>query len=283
MSRPALLALTLALVVGCGDEFTNAVFETDQAFLDAVPRARDLRLNGTTLTDGVLQQALVGQRAELYSITRATTLQIDRVVFHQLRDIERLVDEPPSERADDRRAWGPFRHPLDDFESRFVMTRDDLGFAYAYEARIDDGEFTAVIDGRFQPEGPRAGTGEMTFDVADGAFSVSYALDETGGVDIAMASVDGNFAYRREADTSGEFEMAVRGEEGETFEMRTRWVAGGSGRADARSSKNEAVVVSECWDDAFGRTWYDVGLLSEGDVETCAFQDAALPERVTLP
>ncbi len=293
--RTSFLFLFVALGAGCGEEFSNAVFDTDQAFLDAVPRARDLRLSGVVAEDGVIRQALIGQAAELYATTRTTTLQVDRAVFHQLREVERLVAEPPSERGEDRRVWGPFRHPLDDFETRFVMTRTSGAFDYAYETRRADGDdFEVAIDGNFDPEDSRVGAGQLNFHLGDGAFSVTYVLEEDGAVDMQLESRalssgtdgahDANYAYRRGADGSGDFEMAVRGADGNTFVLRTRWVAGGSGRADARGANAEQThEVSECWDAVFARTWYDAGAFEEGDADSCAFADKALPERVSLP
>lgn len=294
--RTSCLLLLLALTTGCGDAFSNAVFDTDQAFLDAVPRARDLRLTGPLAEDGVIRQALIGQTAELYAVTRSTTLQVDRAVFHQLREVERLVAEPPTERGEDRRVWGPFRHPLDDFETRFVMTRADGAFEYAYQTRpaSGGGDFEVAIDGRFDPERSRVGAGQLTFHLGAGAFTVTYVLEEDGSVDMELAAraldgdgdtgYDANYAYRRDAGGTGDFEMAVRGANGDTFELRTRWTAAGPGRADVRGGDGVRThMVSECWDAVFARTWYDAGALEEGDAGSCAFAEAALPERVSLP
>ncbi|MBM4321373.1 MAG: hypothetical protein FJ125_15880 [Deltaproteobacteria bacterium] len=192
-----LLALSAA-AGGCGDEYTNAVFDEDTAFLAAVPLARELALSAPWWEGGAVavghgsglagrQQALgegdgdhdgedgrgldegaaIGEAAptsELYRNTRGLTLGLDQGVFWLLRPLDEVIAEPPALRLPDRRIWGPCRHPLDPAESRLVVQRQGEG-VYGY-----------VLEQRLVVQGPGATTGQQGFAaVLSGEFSPEAA------------------------------------------------------------------------------------------------------------
>jgi hypothetical protein len=71
----------------------------------------------------------------------------------------------------------------------------------------------------------------------------------------------------------------------EEVTLRSRWLASGAGRADARLRNGDLTVevtASECWSTTFGRTFYADSVNwqpSEGNVADCAFADQDLPAR----
>jgi hypothetical protein len=311
---PMLLALSV-LTAACGEEFSNTTFDEDARFLAAAPRTQTLRLEGPAPSqaaqDGVaqVQMALsLEDTAELYRFTRSTTLQLNRGVFALLRDVDHLVEVPPSERSEGRRQWGPFTHPLDPLESRFVMVRDGEGFAYALERRPNGSErdWGAVVAGRFDPDGSDGdGTGSLTFDLdmssgltgqpGRGLVEVQF---ERRGLERSVTmqfhdyapgggeqSYDAVYFYRRDV-AGGEFEYAFVDEQGQLIEVRSRWRQDGAGRADARVHAEREFLVSECWGTDFGSAWriIEPGLFTEtGDADACAFESRELPTRVTPP
>ena len=309
--------------VACGEPFTNAIFEEDVAFLAAIPHTYELRISGpaSDSTGGTVSQALATERSELYELTRRTALGIDHGVLRLLRDIDRIVDAPPTERDADRRVWGPFRHPLDPVESRFVMDRGAGDrFVYRLEQRVaeggelkaDDEPYTAVISGDYESTGSvRHGTGTLTFDfdasarltggATQGRVEVDYEqraeeLSLTvrlfGFVDQAGAEpIDAAYAFVRSVDGVGDFEFAFVGESGERIEIRSRWRPTGTGRADGRvvwvnGPQTVTLVVTECWDELFVPTYISPipnDREGSGDPEACAFEKQALPARISVP
>ncbi len=302
-----LLPAFLLLLAGCGAELSNAVFDEDQAFIQALPHTAELRLSvaagGAAGGVQTLTQPLAEDPSELYLVTRKTMLAIDRGVFHRLREVDRLVEAPPSVRAPGRREWGPVTHPLDPLEGRLVMLRTAPDtFEYAYEqrsARDEDAAFVAVITGRFDgAAGTRVGAGEVTFDLdasraltgagsrglvhaeydrrADG---LSLTLTLTGFTegDGQGLPADNVYFYERDSVGVGEFEFALYDKDGTLIEARSRWLVDGSGRTDARftgaGDDGNTAEVTECWDSEFA-------VVDEGD---CAFDDQALPERIEPP
>jgi len=311
--------LAALLVAGCGAEFSNASFDSDQAFLEAVPRLLSLRMaapldspsgaNAQTLT-----QALHEPAAELYVATRTLQVSVDRGVLGYLRFVERLVEEPPSERGADRRIWGPSHHPLDPFDSRFVMDRAAPGrFVYALELSPHgaDPAWRAVVAGEWSPEGADGeGSGAVTFDldglrelgasVGQGVVQVDYEERGVGGREVAVqfddyaeqagsGAADLTVSYLRGVDGAGDLEWALW-EDDELIEVRSRFTAQGSGRTDLRVSwpgeRADVVLLSECWDEQFTSVYrqYTPSTRPEwGDVAACALPDLALPERVSAP
>jgi len=70
----------------------------------------------------------------------------------------------------------------------------------------------------------------------------------------------------------------------ETWDMRSRWLPGGSGRSDAEIHGGdlgaEQITASECWDDLFKRTYWTIDPVypfldpPEGSAEACVFDTA---------
>ena len=286
MKRAWTAALTL-LTAACEAELSNAPFQQDEAFLAAVPRREVLNLAlPAAEPDGVVEQALGAETAELYRMTRDLTYGLDHALFGHLRDVEAIVEQPPSERTDRRRIWGPYRQPLLGLEHRFVMTREADGhFAYAFEQRRGYTEFLPVVSGTYLD-----GSGEVRFDLdalgGRGRVDVTYARED-GAVDLVFemngyagrpgeAPADATYLARREPDGAGEIEFGFLAADGATWEMHSRWRADGSGRADARITPPgalQASLVAECWDADFDRVWAK-GNVESGDPAACAFPDA---------
>lgn len=276
----------MLLTAACEAELSNAPFERDEAFLAAVPRRDVLSLaSPAERGDGVVEQALGTETAELWRITRDLTYGLDHSIFGHLREVERIVARPPSERTDERRTWGPYREPLLGLEHRFVMTREADGhFEYAFEQRRGYTDFSPVISGTYADE-----AGEVRFDLdglgGQGRVDVTYARVE-GAVDLVFeiedfadhpgeAPADATYVARREADGAGEITFGFLAADGATWEMHSRWRADGAGRSEARITAPgmaEPSLVSECWDADFDRVWAR-GDVETGDPAACVFPE----------
>ena len=101
------------------------------------------------------------------------------------------------------------------------------------------------------------------------------------------ASAD--YAYNEKADGGGDMVFDVNVNAGgtsllETLTLRSRWLATGAGRADARIAGGDLgqlqVTASECWDTSFGRVFYKDSnnfAPTEGVESSCAFATQDLP------
>lgn len=303
-STRCLLACILALA-GCGETFSNGFFDDDLPFIAAAPSVDALRLAGPTGEEdplGSREQALGEELAEFYVFTRQATVSTNRAVIGLLRDVDRLVEAPPSERTADSRVWGPFSDSLDAFESRFEMTRTEGSFDYALSRRsaleVDAPFDAALLEGSFDPT---ARTGQLTLDLdasrrltgSQGTGTVEVVYRFEGGVDLQLrftrfsegdgAPIDLDYAYRQ-IDGEGDFEYAFF-EDTNRVEVRSRWLADGSGRADARITPEDrgAFVLTECWDSRFHQVYFSDATTERGDASKCAFAERALPERIISP
>jgi hypothetical protein len=120
--------------------------------------------------------------------------------------------------------------------------------------------------------------------------------DGVGGVASFEAfgpdAIDASYAYDQTFQGEGRMDLTVVSDlnpEGgtglsETWDVRSRWLADGSGRADVRVTGGdlgaETVTVVECWDSSFARVYYteDWSGTVEGDEAACVFADAEYPE-----
>lgn len=315
----ALLAWLVLLAAGCGAELSNADFDADVEFLNAVPRLPSLRMAGP-VDDGAvtraqtLEQALQAPAAELYLATRSVQLLVDHGVLGHLRTVQRLVDSPPVQRDATSRVWGPHHHPLDPFDSRFVMSRTEAAhFVFALELSPsgEAAEWQPVVTGEWSSAGVGGrGEGALTFDLdglrrlgagsGRGLVQVEHGMDEAGArrVDVQLVDFgesgdatgsDVSISFVRDSTGAGDLEWAVW--EGEQLaEVCSRFTADGAGRSDLRLSwpeqRSEVLLLSECWDETFASTYrqYTPSAAPEwGDEASCSFVELLLPERVSAP
>lgn len=302
--------LAVALLLGltaCESDLSNEVFTADEAFLNAVPRRAMLRLATdpeVTAADAdsaaleTAAQALGPSTAELYRMTRDVTWSLDHQILGTLRAVEEITARPPTTRTDDTRTWGPFREALSPYEVRFVMARGaDAEITYAFEQRVvggdaGTGDFQAAVSGGWAPTDGVFGEGEIDFDlgVFGGQGHVTTIFERhAGGVDFTMElerfadGADGlanaRYVAHRGQDGGGELAFVYLRDDGQRWDLKSRWLADGAGRADARitAAGGGAGVVTECWDTDFDRV-YASGDVESGDAGDCVFAERSLPE-----
>ncbi|MCB9525807.1 MAG: hypothetical protein H6702_20890 [Myxococcales bacterium] len=302
MKSPAWMILVLWLPLalpGCGDEFSNAAFEEDARYLAAAPSAQVLRIGGPAAASATAATGLiVAEPAELYVLTRQISLALNGLAFGLVHAVDRVVEQPPTERTPRGRAWAPAPHPLDPQVSRFAMTREGDGYTYALTQapRGDLGAPVTVLDGQFTPAGggagPGEGAGELRVDLdaaravgqgwGQGDLTVTYTVRDhqvslalsfrQADLGLGPMPEDAIYRFRRAPDGAGVFDFAFYDEAGQLARLRSRWDATGAGRADAVIIQNgRPLAVSECWDTTFARVYGRAGLFREGDEATCAF------------
>jgi hypothetical protein len=260
---------------------------------------------------------VVGQLATWYVATRDVTRTFNGGSAWVLVLIHAIVQTPVTTVSGNVYTWGPGSQPLDPAEYKLDVTAlADGTFAYKLSGRSKtaaNAQFEVVIDGTADPRpGDDKGSGEFTIDFdagkrvnpidssdAKGLIDATYDLAK-GHLDLAITSTDAlghpiaaDYAYNQAADGGGDMTFDVSGDAGggpalETITLRSRWLATGAGRADARIAGGDLgalqATASECWDIGFKRVFYIDALTnggtlsaSEGQVAACAFATADLP------
>lgn len=315
MKKLTALAITVSMLgIGCVQEGGDPVS-------DALPLAEDLRVD--VPTDDGAQQAAIGEIAEYYAITRGVSLQFNAGAGFVLVLVHAVVQQPPTSVDGNTYTWGPGSDPLDPSDYRLtVVDNGDGTYDWSLDGRSKtepNAEFITAVSGRaVEGAEPHRGSGTFTMDFdnikildpianADsngGTVEVTYDLENRDGtqasIDMHIDSQDddGNpiiadYRYAENQDRSGDFQFSLPvdvGEDGSALEdvvLRSRWLADGSGRADARVSGGDletgnVVELSQCWDTSFRsvfETASDSSVLAQaGDEASCAFADADLPE-----
>ncbi len=301
--------LAAALMAGC------VTTQEETPIVNALPTAESVQIR--------LPQATarsIGQLADYYVLTRQVTRDLNAGAAWVLLVVHAVVQFPATTIEDNVYTWGPWSDgALDPAEWQLVVTaNDDDTYDWQLEGRSkstpEDG-FIAVISGHAVPgDEPHRGTGDFTidFDAGErvnpidntpdtGLVNVSYDLENRDGtaasVTIHAEGVDSlanpatfDYSYAENDDGSGDFQFALEGdleENGSSSEqalIRSRWLADGTGRADALLSAGDLgdleVEASECWDEQFERTYYTDSVNfspTEGDPASCAYDEVALP------
>src|SRR4051794_17460218 len=93
-------------LMGCsgGSDFSEAVPDRSQVALN-VP-------GESTTGSASLNQALLGERAKFYVVTRQTTSDFNNGVGGFLANIENIVQHPPSQSEGAHAVWGPTNDAL---------------------------------------------------------------------------------------------------------------------------------------------------------------------------
>lgn len=254
----------------------------------------------------------VGQMAEFYGWTRGITRTLNGGSAWVLILLHSIVEYPVTSVEGNVYTWGPWGQGLDPAEYKLVVTALANGtFEYqlAGRPRNTTGAFETVISGTAIPGATDAqakGQVLLDFDAAErvnpvdnndkGQLTIKYDLGaRTLELDAATIE-DGrpataHYAYKDQANGSGDMVFGLRANANagaglESITLRSRWLASGAGRGDARVTGGEVgaeITASECWNNTFKRDYFvsESNMLgqSEGNVADCAFATADLPPR----
>jgi hypothetical protein len=299
---------------------TGCMRGLEDEYRQAVPDANELaiRVPGESggAAAGAHEEAIVGQRAVLYQVTRDVSRVVNGGVYLVLGTLAEIVRHPASEVDQHHAVWGPYTGALSPLTYRFEVTKVSKGnFEYVLSSKRKaegDETFAAILTGEAHLDGEAVGAGSFTVDgdamhtldayewPGSGTAAVVYDLQsEPRSIEVEFdawtggwhAPVDATYGYHEGADQSGDFEFSAEADlDGgfsalESLVVTSRWIAGGTGRSDATATggdvaTGQTVEATECWDDGFGRTyWTDsAGLVgTEGDPAACPFDAAATP------
>jgi hypothetical protein len=255
--------------------------------------------------------------ATLYLFTASTTEDINRMVGTVLFWVDTIThDYRPSyvDASETNATWGPWATALDPVYTLLWVTRDpDTDITtWGFDQWPRDAERDAsspVVQGTVDPGATReVSTGRFSIDFdaihaldpteeATGQFAVDYDIGADGVsgtatfIDFGPDAIDADYAYDQTFDGEGRMDLAVvsdlnpGGGSGleETWDVRSRWLASGAGRADVRVTGGDLgateATVSECWDTSFARVYYRESLsgTEEGDPGACAYAEAEYP------
>ncbi len=274
----------------------------------ALPTAEQLSIK---LPDG--QARALGELGEFYTWTRNITRSLNGGSAWVLILIHSIVQYPVTTVEGNVYTWGPWGQGLDPAEYKLVVTALANGtFEYqlAGRPRNTQGSFETVISGTAIP-GPSEdkGKGQLLLDF-DAAERVNPVDNDGQGqltikYDFALRTLDldavtvedgrpatAKYSYKDQADGAGDMVLGLRANANggaglESITLRSRWLASGAGRGDARVTGGDVgaseVTASECWNNLFRRVYFvsEAGMLgaTEGDVNDCAFATADLPPR----
>lgn len=256
----------------------------------------------------------VGQLATFYVETRGVTQMFNGGAAWVLILVHTIVQFPVTSVNGDTYTWGPWSgNALDPANYKLDVTANGDGtydYTLSGAAKADPAQhFVAVIDGHADPRpGELRGNGEflIDFDAARSIDPVDNANNK-GQVDakydlaakhleLTIMSTDANgqpaslgYAYDESADGGGDMTLDLLANIGgtaanEDVTLRSRWLATGAGRGDARIAGgdlgSQQAIASECWSQTFQRVYYTDSVnfqATEGDPSMCAFADVDLP------
>ena len=293
------------LLAGCvkqDDEISRALPTSDQV---------KIKLPETAAR---IDDPALGQLATYYVVTRDVTRTFNGGSAAVLILLHAIVEQPVTSVSGNVYTWGPGSgNALDPAIYKLDVTANHDGtfdYTLSGHAKSDaTGHFIAIVDGHADPRpGQLKGNGDflLDFDAArtvnpvdnandKGQVSVHYDLAarhldlDINSTDANGAPVSAQYAYDEGADGSGNMTFNVIANVGgtaanEDATIRSRWLATGAGRGDARLAGGDLgsaqAIASECWNQTFQRVYYtDNANLAqtEGNASQCAFATADMP------
>jgi hypothetical protein len=320
MRKLGTTALVLVLAAGClpqaDDSEFKAAIPPENSIQIAVPGGSQAAVAPGQPGLGSHQEAVLGQTADFYAITRLTSERVNGDVGFVLAVLWTIVHYPASDVTGNTATWGPFTPTLSPVNYRLVVTRVAAGqFTYHLDGRpkssTSDADFQAIITGNAAPSTPvgrGSGSFELNLNVAHqldpvgtmggGTVNVTYDFGSNpktiqvhfaNVLDATDQPVSADYIYDRFDDGSGDFQFDAHGNMvGSALQLedgiiRSRWDTSGAGRADARVSGGDAgtgLTATECWDTNFARVYFATQpaiVTAEGSVSACVYSDTLLP------
>jgi hypothetical protein len=296
-------AAATTLAVGC---VTN---DAPSAVSAAIPTADQVALKLPASAAAGMDKA-VGQVSDYYVATRDVTQVLNGGTAFVLVLLHTIVQQPPTSVSGNVYTWGPGSSALDPATYKLVVTANPDGtfdYVLSGESKITPGAgFLPLITGHADPSGDNTGNFDLSFDDihtvdpvdnpnAAGNVTIDYDLANQAielslsGVMINAQPETASYAYQANPDGSGQMTFDVHeslnGDPAiEELTLRSRWLADGEGRGDARITGGELgttqVLATECWNAMFIETFYTDNQNwqpTAGDATTCAFADQDLP------
>jgi len=300
--------LWLVVLVGCGG---SKVSQED--FLAAVPKKEQVQVtfpdgSAREQSAGVRSDALIGQTADFYVVTRLTSEHLNGIVGSVLDTLGRITQRPPDILEENLAVWGPFTPVLSPVNYRLVIQRVLPGeYAPRLDARpkssTDDGAFVPVLAGAASP--PRH-TGNFVIDLDRLHLLDSIGTPQTGAIGFAFENasargtvrvhlenltepggqpVSADYVYVQLVNGSGDFSFLADSVWSNAISqdlqgslVRSRWMPSGAGRADAHVAGVPERDITECWDENFARVFFSARPgPTEGDPTLCVFQEPPSP------
>lgn len=319
MKRTLLLAAALTLAA-CSDSSTDPA----QQFRDALPKAEAAKVDtyqsegtATATAPGTLAKGETTMLQSEYAVTSYhLALTMNGGVAWSLGLVQLIVAHPATSCVEDVSCtWGPWVD--DDGLNRWQLVVEKAGDAFAWALSAQPGSqptaaFVPVLAGTARPVDRTHGSGTFTIDF-DAAASLDhgplYTQRDFGKIVVnydntANVSVDAVFtgAHSEEnghplnavyafddAASGGELQVAFHDlQTDERVSLRTRWSAGGAGRADAHYTGPGGTPdysASECWaghaqdyEEVYDSK-YQIGVESAcSPFSSAVYADVALPE-----
>lgn len=292
--------------------------EAPQNIDKALPTADQVSIKLPQSAARTIDGNAVGQLATWYVTTRDVTRMFNGGSAWVLTLVHAIVQFPSTSTSGNTVTWGPWSDALNPAEYKLdVKVIGDGTYAYTLSGRSKtkaSAAFEVVVDGIADPRaGELKGSGEFLIDFdagkrvnpvdsgdAKGSVDVRYNLAQRH-LDLTVMSTDdqgkpvsADYAYNDTADGAGNMMFDVSSDFAgsatslkETLTLRSRWLATGAGRADARIGGGDfgiaQITASECWNTMFNRVFYKDSLSLapvEGAETACAFatQDLPLPQ-----
>ncbi len=286
--------------------------DREREFRAAVPNVQAVTMSfpgDAGSSDGTARSGLLGERAYLFEASIETAESINGYIWEVFSTLEDIMESEPSFVSETEAHWGPMGHPLHPLVYRLVVEDElDGTFTFAMEAKrreADDGAFSPILAGSSEIEAstgmsrgalfidyatlrdldPIASEVEaivwIGYDTIDEPRAVALAYEEAPpapGAELLYA----DYIYGEFDDGSGfldYFGMGGLDEEGFEYPnvaLGTIWDMFGQGRGDIFETGGYLGdliwFATECWDDGFGRTFYEDNFYpeeNEGELEAC--------------
>lgn len=291
-SHDALFALAvIAASTGCR-------LEAADEFRKGVPRPETVRMKvpeaaGQAQTVETDAQALLGDTAEFYRLTRDVSRLVNGAGFFILALVRNVTFYPPTLLAEDRAVWGPWSDPLDPIEYKVTVIRaGDHLYDYKVEGRDKHdkaanfvafltGRHDASVDGDGEPiEGFGAGTFTLDWDARatlpmpnpDEVGAITYVYSRTApdqivevtaqfrrvkDKDAGGAIVDVDYGYAQQPNGPGRMDLAYTSK-GTPTAPAGRWAVRSRWLSDGAGRSDVRAINAEVPDGAALSQCWDV-------------------------